>query len=372
MKMEKKKACMIVMNSLITDARVQRAASSIAQDYSLLVIGIGKYEENSLYKQECISLKARKSFERYIEFSYKAIKLLNKCSYSLLYAHDYYTAAIALIIKKKRPNITVVYDAHELIIPEEGKKQTFREKFFYFFEKRAVKCVDLLICASKKRGELMMEHYRLKKLPVVIENISILSVIKDKDCDEIIEKIKSTLNFDIYKILCYAGALTKGRNVGALIDAVESNEKTQLLIVGDGPDYERLKRYAECKIPNRFLFIGSIPYKFLGSILSLCDVGYISYPMTSLNNIYCAPNKVYEYASVELPMIAPYNLTLQEIFCEYDIGVVDDCISNALNIIITNIEYYKAKCREFIEKNPWSNASERLREAVMEHALEQK
>ena len=38
--------------------------------------------------------------------------------------------------------------------------------------------------------------------------------------------------------------------------------------------------------------------------LDSCHIGIISYPFTSYNNIYCAPNKIFEYAAMGLPFIA--------------------------------------------------------------------
>ena len=35
-------------------------------------------------------------------------------------------------------------------------------------------------------------------------------------------------------------------------------------------------------------------------LLSRCKLGFVGYPMEGLNNIYCSPNKIYEYPNVEL------------------------------------------------------------------------
>ncbi len=49
--------------------------------------------------------------------------------------------------------------------------------------------------------------------------------------------------------------------------------------------------------------IDYIPFPFHLKITETSDVGILSYDFTRLNNIYCAPNKIYEYSMFGLPML---------------------------------------------------------------------
>lgn len=359
----KKSAIMVVMNTLHTDARVQRAATSLQELFDLTVVGVGKDCGEQEYKQVLLEIKAKNGIARYFEYIRKVKRLLKDSKYDLLYAHDYFSAAIVPWAKKKYPNMISVYDSHELIFSAEGYSVSMRDHFFCHNEKKAIRHADLVICATQERGALMQQQYNLDKIPLVIENISQLPLISDENSDLIITETESFFNKDKC-ILVYAGVVTAGRRIDRLIDIVSTRHDTALLVIGAGNDEERLKRLAEEKIPGRYLFTGSLPYKYLGVLLKKCDVGYISYPTNSLNNIYCAPNKIYEYASVELPMIAPENPTVRQFFDENGIGVINSDLGVAFDSVRSQIGVYKENCIKFTKSHQWNDKSKILRNTI--------
>lgn len=355
----KKKALMIVLNSLPTDARVQRAAQAIEDTYDLFLLGVDQGWGGSKATEIIIHQNDKKGFSKYFHFIAECKKVIADGGFSLLYAHDYYSAEIAVWVKRKFPKIKVVYDSHELIIPEKGRKQSLRDRFFYLKERKAVALADLVICASSDRSRIMQEHYGLLVPPISIDNISQLQIIEDENSLAILEKIYSTLD-KAKPILVYAGALLNGRRIDRLIDIISKKNEWQLLIIGDGVDRNRLEKMAESEIQGRFYFTGVVPYKYLGILLQKCDIGLISYPNDSLNNRYCAPNKIYEYASIHLPMIAPYNPTLEKMFASEKIGEINDDIEEAFNKVIGCIDQYKKGCGQFIEHNSWETKKNEL------------
>lgn len=350
--MRRKKAAMIVMNTLSTDARVQRAAKLVNEDFDLTVISLQEDSRDDYYQSIPIQLQKKHSLSRYIEFELKVKKKLKREKWDLVYVHDYYLAHIIKWIKRSFPMTKVVYDAHELIIPDRGEKLSKRDLFFYQMEKRSIHDADLVVCANEDRGRLMKDHYSLSCSPLIIENISELPTIEDDISEELIRQCSNIINSDDISLV-YAGVLSKERKIEELIHIIKSNQNTNLLIIGDGPDSVRLKQIAEDQIPGQYYFMGSIPYKYLGIVLKKCDIGYISYPANSLNSRYCAPNKIYEYASVSLPMIAPWNPTLEKIFYAYNIGEIGINLEDAFAKVASRIEWYKGNCKQFSEENPW-------------------
>src|SRR5699024_471648 len=106
----------------------------------------------------------------------------------------------------------------------------------------------------------------------------------------ILHKYEDFFNYDATCIV-YAGALTKGRDIDKLIDAVnELGSQYKLLIVGYG-DYEYELNSKIKKVNNKnIISIGSVPYSDLAAVIQKCDIGYLYYSNKGLNNIYCAPN----------------------------------------------------------------------------------
>lgn len=357
----KKQALMTVLNSLHTDARVQRAALVVSEEYELVLVGVDKGWDNPQIRQIIIDSKCGNSIDKYRCYIKRVKEIIKDNDFDLFYAHDYYSAALVPWVKRIKPKTKIIYDSHEIIIPEQGKKHSLRDLFFYYFEKKAVKTAGLVICASQDRSALMKEHYRLNTYPLSIDNISELPIIRDESSDKLLKELHQSIKAPI---LVYAGVLVKGRRIDTLIDIISKHLTGSLLIVGDGPDRKRLEELSSLRIPGRYYFTGSIPYEHMGAILLECDVGFISYPNDTMNNKLCAPNKIYEYASVQLPMIAPYNPTICSFFEQGMLGVVDENLQTAYERVIENLSYYKENCRLFSINHPWSHKAQQLLDAI--------
>lgn len=358
---DRPKMLMFVYNDLTTDARVQRSLDTLKRAFEITILSTGApYEREGITN---VALKSSKTgMRKYFDISQQAISYGKKHQFEYLYLHDYYSCILGLRLYKKHKTI---YDAHELIIGTKQFPAPRREKIFGFFEKLIVDRVQLVISADAKRAEMMRDFYKLNETPYVVPNYSELPIEEDYSfTPDLIEFFK-----DKRKTLAYAGALTGGRNIEKIIlGAAQLTSEYKVLIVGDGGEKSKLERIAsECN-GLKYIFTGSIPYKHLGSILKRCDVGYLSYPMTNLNNIYCAPNKIYEYASVELPMICNDNPNLISIVGASRIGICvsekgkEGCsrsIEEALELLHKDYDAYKKNIQIFRKENSWAIISEK-------------
>ncbi|MCD8377798.1 MAG: glycosyltransferase [Candidatus Gastranaerophilales bacterium] len=365
----KKKMVMIVYNVLRTDARVMRAANSLKNEFDITLIGLGDddYKVPGIDVVEIELNKKSSNLSRYLDFCHKGFKIIRNGNYDVLYAHDFYSAVFVCMLKRKIDKC--IYDAHELIIPEDGKNMSARSNLFYHLEKKALRYTNITICASDERAQLMQEHYQLSLLPYVVKNISVLS--NDYVAEDIFSpEFRTFMEKDGYTLV-YAGNLSGGRRIETVFNlAINSKNNVKVLIIGDGDAKEKLLKYASEALPGKFLFVGSIPYNMLGAYLSKCDIGFLNYPPSNLNNTFCAPNKVYEYASVGLPIIAEYNPTLVTLIQNTGIGRVasdENDIYECFDDLIDNLDNMKQQCSDFIHNNSWENESKAFRNYVAEH-----
>ena len=357
----KREMIMYVYNDITTDARVQRAAEALTGVFDLTLISTQKGKDIQDYKYRNILVGGRFSGAKDIfDTVLSAWRIIRKEHPAVVYCHDYYSAILVYLLLKTNYSGKIIYDAHELMIPEEGHRDK-RLNFFYWFEKRIVKKVNLLICASDERGQIMKEHYGLKEPPVVVPNISQLQVNDDdKDVKAILETLK-----DFFAIprptVVYAGAVTSSRRIGELVDAsIVLHDQCKLLIVGKGDDLDVLKAKAASHPELKSAFTGAVPYKCLGSILSRCDMGFLYYPVDTLNNKYCASNKIYEYASVNLPMLANENPTIRKILNESNIGISTNDFKDGLLRLANDKDTFKENCRLFTHSNQWTAEAGKL------------
>jgi glycosyltransferase involved in cell wall biosynthesis len=110
------------------------------------------------------------------------------------------------------------------------------------------------------------------------------------------------------RFLIYQGAFMGDRGLREVLHAFRGikGEDLGLILLGGGlvgdlaPELGRL-----AKGDPRIAIIGRIPPPSHLAVTAGCAIGILLYSPSELNNIYCAPNKIYEYAAAGLGMILP-------------------------------------------------------------------
>ena len=356
---------MYVYGDITTDARVNRAANALADEYDVKLISTqcGKMVSNGKFENLLIGT-SKTGIVNLFKNLFEAYRIIKHERPDIVYCHDYYSALLAYFLIGRKYCKKIIYDAHELIIPEPNAKDS-RLAFFGWFEKRIIKRVDLAICASEARGEKMAEYYHLTKVPLVIHNISQLEINADEDTNRILEELKDFFSNPVPTVV-YAGVVTKSRRIIDLEEAVSSlAPKYKLLVVGQGDVLDEVVQKASENKDLTFAYTGKIPYRSLGAVLRKCDIGFVYYPTNTLNNTYCASNKLYEYASVGLPMIANTNPTIEKELRDNQLGVASDNLVEAIEKTAANLLDYKQSCRTYTENNPWSKDAELLLNKIL-------
>lgn len=356
---------MFVYGDITTDARVQRSATALSVDYDVTVISVqfGKTIPNFPFKN--ILFGNGYSTSSYFNCLVSAIKYIKKQKPDIIYGHDFYASTLVdYFLIRRMYGCKVVYDAHELIIPEPQYPLSRKARVTYEFEKYAIRHADCVICTKEERGEAMKEHYNLKSVPHVIRNISQLSINENSLPKEMKVALDSFFKEPGITVV-YAGAVMKKRRIDEIVEAVmESPNKYKLLIVGDGDQLDELKNMASCVTNLKCLMTGKVPYSALGYILSKCDIGFIYYPNTTINNRLCASNKLYEYASINLPILANNNLTIKKEVEKYNIGIVTDDFEQGLDLLSNRLVECKANCKDFSYQNQWDDEADKLRNII--------
>lgn len=361
----KKKIIMFVYGDITTDARVQRSATALSADFDVTVISVQFGKAIPKFPFKNILLGNGYSTSSYFHCLLSAIKYIKKEKPDIIYGHDFYASLLVdYFLTRRITGCRVVYDAHELIIPEPQYPLGRKAHIIYKLEKYAIRHADCVICTKEERGQAMKEHYDLKTMPHVIRNISQLTI----DEKALKEETKSTLNAFFKEpgiTVVYAGAVMKKRRIDEIAEAVmESPDKYKLLIVGDGDQLDELKDMTSRVTELKCLMTGKVPYSALGYILNKCDIGFIYYPNTTINNRLCASNKLYEYASVNLPILANNNLTVQKEVEKYNIGIVSDDFKQGLDLLSKRLGECKANCKDFSAQNQWNDEADKLRNII--------
>lgn len=141
---------MIVYNQIENDARVQRAAISLSNNYVVNLFSVGELDSSKVKSIPSKSCKSIGGIITYIKFVVECIICAIKYKPDIIYAHDIFAALPLLVLKYLKIANKYIYDAHELFIKQKNIKLTLDGNLLYFIEGRAIKSSDLVICAHEK------------------------------------------------------------------------------------------------------------------------------------------------------------------------------------------------------------------------------
>ena len=353
---------MPVYNSVVYDGRVQRAAAALGRRYDVIVLAVdaGRPFTDPDYRVRTVRLPdVGGKAGMHLRFLGALLRQAAALRPAVVHAHDFFMAGPGLAAARLC-GARLVYDAHELIVPEPDLHQTRRDRFFYVLERLAVRRADLVIAANQPRAEIMREHYGLPATPLVIGNIP---RAPDPEARAGPAANGNGTGGDAAPVrLVYQGDMSLERGVGDFVTAMRRlPRRFELLLVGGGPDLEALREMARReRVTDRVRFAGRVPRSELHGILRECHIGVITYPRRGLNNVYCAPNKLFEYAQAGLPMVGSDNPVLRAAFTEHGVGVAGGDPADAVLAVAADLPRFQAALPAFVRRHRWEDEADRL------------
>lgn len=359
-----------VYNPIEFDGRVQRASQALSAIGEVVVLSIASGADYVVehFVNIRVPLPLRPTSPlAHLWFWLRLWRTALAIRPRVVHAHDFFMAFPGWVAAKLT-GAQLVYDAHELIIPESGVPMSWRDRFWYILERWTVKRANLIIAANSQRAQLMKEHYRLPAVPVVIRNIPPAPLPSMPDGDILRRHPALGRRDEDECLIVYQGDVSIARGLGEFIAAVGLlPDRFRMIIVGDGPDADLLRRDVKTRnLEHRISFIGRVPRDNLFDILRQCDIGIVAYPTRGLNNIFCAPNKVFEYAQAGLVLLCWANPVLESLLANYNIGLVAQApadIAAALQRLHKDRAVFRSEIDRFLRDHPWEEEAARLREA---------
>ncbi|MCC7667098.1 glycosyltransferase family 4 protein [Liquorilactobacillus satsumensis] len=192
--------------------------------------------------------------------------------YDIVYAHTgSCIVALSRLIDKEKTKL--IYHQHGLMYKVDFSLKTSIQKPFMT---KAQKISDITFVVSDPSSVVKQMEYLKNE-----EENRLISIGSPVELDKfnetkIKEKIKENKDKHIQNFL-YTGRLTHFKNVPVLVDAFllyinNYDEKANLIIIGDGPEYNLIKnKLKELHIKDRVKLLGAVPHTQVYSILENCD-----------------------------------------------------------------------------------------------------
>ncbi len=252
------------------------------------------------------------------------------------------SALSGVYIKKKQKEVKFIFDNKELAL--EMIPQFVQRRVFGILQKRAIDVADVIMHAEKHRVEYFHKTYPCKAKPFLLEN---LPYSRPRVCREA---------HDGVRVVCL-GALQADRYCIEMLEAfADFNDlDVQFDLVGYYGRQEDKREIEKClgrlKSDN-IRVLPPIPHKEIYEFLKNYDIGLAFYKNLNLNNYYCAPNKVYDYLQMGLPLISNDYPGLKDVIEKNNVGV---CLSDVTP------ENIRDAVRYIIDNNIFANINEKVR-----------
>jgi glycosyltransferase involved in cell wall biosynthesis len=163
----------------------------------------------------------------------------------------------------------------------------------------------------------------------------------------------------VQRLLIYQGLIARMRCVCEIIAAFRTLAMPDvgLLLLGSGSDESYCAEVSQhAKNDARIAVAPRIDAPDHLKVTSGCCGGILLYAPTCLNNIYCAPNKIYEYAHFGIPMLMPEYPYLAELNRRYNLGELCDPVSiesiaaGMKRLLLRDIEVSRENARRFLSE----------------------
>lgn len=281
----------------------------------------------------------------YIYFCYKSYFFSKKYKPIIIISDNRAAIIPALIAKLGNKNSINIHDIRELYTFKSVK--SIRGKLGCIIEIIFLKKFDITICANYERVNVTKNIFKLKTVPLVLENISVLNYMNNNE-NELENKFKNIFN-NLKKKIISSDGYSIERRVNHLVKVMkELGEDFILYIAGSNKNnystYFINKIIKDYKIKN-VIFLGILNESELKYCISRSDVGIVSYNRSDLNNILCASGKFYEFMNERKPVVATENIPLINLCRKYNTGICDDSFINGIKSIFGEYEKYSNNTR---------------------------
>ncbi len=186
-----------------------------------------------------------------------------------------------------------------------------------------------VVVAEKNRAYIEKAWWDLKYLPTVFPNKPY-----SLDYGEIssgLEKSITKMKTEKRKVILYLGGIFADRELEEFARAIyEKKDEYVLYVAGKAYNSKLQKSFDECKKKYGIEYLGYFDPPQHLALVQYAFIGILPYKtvhvkgQSSLNALYCAPNKIFEYAGFGIPMLGSDVLGLSEPFSTYNIGLCWD------------------------------------------------
>jgi glycosyltransferase involved in cell wall biosynthesis len=344
-RLHKTRVAFSVTNCICHDQRVLKIAETVSKSGGEITI-IGRrsgYCCNSdtvPFKTRRFRMIFKKGFLFYKCFNIRLLFYLLFHKYDVLVANDLDTLLPNFIVSRLK-RIQLVYDSHEYFTGvAEIQNKPFIKWVWKTIEKMIFPHLKYVMTVSDSIAVKYENEYGIR--PVTVRNCSNLSTGINSYSREVIHVDRKHL-----LLILQGTGINVDRGGEELIEAIRMTENVSLLVIGSGDVLPVLReKVRSFGISDRVIFIPKLPWLELMRYTKSADAGLSLDKDTNLNSHFSLPNKLFDYISAGIPVIASNLHEVRKIVEIASCGIIitsvtPDNIRNAIQELRDNSDYLK-------------------------------
>lgn len=203
---------------------------------------------------------------------------------------------LLLVFWKRCPTVLDVRDLTWEYLPASSFVLRTIKSLFRYFARKAMVRANLVLVTNEQEYRYVDETVKSSRRDIPVQ------IVRNGISASRFEHMRSIPDQrdPAHPVLLYVGNVGIAQNLTTLVDAVKQNTDIEVLIVGDGRDMDRVKRYAEQNSVSNVIFVGGVPWDRLAEYYSRADMLYAQITADFESAI---PSKLYEYLVVGIPII---------------------------------------------------------------------
>lgn len=361
------KVCMIVTSELDRDPRVQKEAD-LAHNagYDVSVVCRSYTGPEKAYEILPLNVNRRSTrIGKYLERLWANVKLVNimlKCRPHIIHANDMDTLPSGFIASRLAGS-KLLYDAHELWASAGRDVGALGSKLLLVLEKLLSRKANAVVAVSSYRAHRMMDILSIP-LPTVVMNTPNYIPASSLSPDDWINQ------FEGKRVVLHQGRYVPGRGIPeAVLAAKHLPDDIVLVFRGYGPIEEDLRALVkEHHLSSQVFLIPPVPMNQLVECAVGADIGLTLYTPINENNLYAAPNKMFEYMMAGVPGVGSDIPYVRDILLGLGVGEVfepgnPEALAEATLRILNDssrLSQMKERCLECARQFCWENEGARI------------
>jgi glycosyltransferase involved in cell wall biosynthesis len=316
-----RKVAFSITNCICHDQRVLRIAETVrGLDCDITIIGIksGDCCNTNIvpFKTKRFKMIFRRGFLFYKFYNVRLFFHLLFNRYDILVANDLDTLLPNFIVSKLK-HLPLAYDSHEYFtgVPE-LQYRPFVRWIWKSIEKYIFPILKNVMTVSDSIAIQYESEYRIK--PITVRNCS-------RKANHVIPISRKELgvNEDHLLLILQGTGINIDRGGEELIEAIGRTENVYLLIVGAGNVISVMKeKVLKLGLSNRTKFFPKLPWEEMTRYTKAADAGLSLDKDTNMNYRFSLPNKVFDYISAGIPVIAGNLTEVSKIVEENKCGII--------------------------------------------------